>query len=172
MVDDVPHSEMESALAERLRVAMCVRGWRLALAESCTGGMLGAAVTSVAGASEYFVGGLVTYANEAKVRLLGVDRAVLARHGAVSDVVARRMAEGALRALGADVALAVTGIAGPSGGSADKPVGTVWFGLAVAGAGSPLARHARFGGERAQVRRAAVLAGLRWLLDVAREGST
>ena len=110
------------------------RGWKLAVAESCTGGLICSRLTDVPGASAVLTHGFVTYANEAKVGLLGVREESLAVHGAVSDVVAQEMAEGALRASGAQVAVAVTGIAGPSGGSAEKPVGTAWIGLAMAGA--------------------------------------
>lgn len=110
------------------------RGWKLAVAESCTGGLICSRLTDVPGASAVLTHGFVTYANEAKVGLLGVREESLAVHGAVSDVVAQEMAEGALRASGAQVAVAVTGIAGPGGGSAEKPVGTAWIGLAMAGA--------------------------------------
>ena len=110
------------------------RGWKLAVAESCTGGLICSRLTDVPGASAVLTHGFVTYANEAKVGLLGVREESLAEHGAVSQVVAQEMADGALRASGAQVAVAVTGIAGPGGGSAEKPVGTAWIGLAMAGA--------------------------------------
>lgn len=110
------------------------RGWKLAVAESCTGGLICSRLTDVPGASAVLTHGFVTYANEAKVGLLGVREESLAVHGAVSDVVAQEMAEGALRASGAQVAVAVTGIAGPGGGSVEKPVGSAWIGLAMAGA--------------------------------------
>jgi len=119
-------SSLEAAVVRVLRG----RGWTLALAESCTGGLIASRVTDVPGASAVFAHGFVTYANEAKVSVLGVPEELLAARGAVSEPVARAMAEGALRAGGADVAVAVTGIAGPDGGSAEKPVGTVFLALA------------------------------------------
>ncbi len=125
------------------------RGWRLATAESCTGGMIGAQVTAVPGSSASYVGGVVAYSNELKQRLLGVTGEVLAAHGAVSREAATAMAEGA-RALGAECGLAVTGIAGPSGASEDKPVGTVH--IAVVTPTAALHAHHRFPGDRAIVR--------------------
>jgi nicotinamide-nucleotide amidase len=115
-----------NALGDALRA----RGWRLATAESCTGGLLAGACTAPAGASDWFAAGFVTYANDAKSGLLGVPDALIARHGAVSAEVAAAMARGALAHAGVQLALSVTGIAGPGGGSAAKPVGTVWLGLA------------------------------------------
>ncbi len=125
------------------------RGWRLATAESCTGGLIGAAITSVPGSSAVYLGGVVSYADDLKRRLLGVPDALLAAHGAVSREAAEAMAAGA-RALGAECALAVTGVAGPDGGSEEKPVGTVHI-AAVTPAGVRHARH-RFPGDRAMVR--------------------
>jgi nicotinamide-nucleotide amidase len=109
------------------------RGWRLACAESCTGGLVAAHLTEIAGSSAVFEYGFVTYANAAKTAMLGVPEGMLAAHGAVSEPVARAMAEGALVRAAADAAVAITGIAGPGGGSPDKPVGLVHFGLAVRG---------------------------------------
>ena len=128
------------------------RGWMLATAESCTGGMVAAACTDLAGSSQWFERGFVSYSNAAKTELLGVPAELIAQHGAVSEAVARAMAEGALVHSHAQVSLAVTGVAGPSGGSADKPVGTVWFGWCVAGQTHSEVRH--FAGDRAAVRRA------------------
>ncbi len=122
-------SQLEAVVVRALRE----RRWLLATAESCTGGLIAARVTDVPGASEVFTHGFVTYADAAKEGVLGVGRELLAAHGAVSGPVARAMAEGALRVGGADVAVAVTGIAGPAGGSADKPVGTVFLALALRG---------------------------------------
>jgi nicotinamide-nucleotide amidase len=118
------------AQATALGDALRARGWRLATAESCTGGLLAGTCTAPAGASDWFAAGFVTYANEAKHDLLGVSAALIATHGAVSPEVADAMARGALAHADVQLALSVTGIAGPSGGSAAKPVGTVWLGLA------------------------------------------
>lgn len=153
------------ALAGRLGEALAERGWHLATAESCTGGWIAQSVTAIAGSSVWFEGGLVTYSNSAKVGLLGVDAALIERHGAVSAETAGAMAEGARRVLGVEMAVAVTGVAGPGGGSADKPVGTVWFGYAVAGRATLAERH-HFEGDRQAVRAAAVATALRRLLEL------
>jgi nicotinamide-nucleotide amidase len=146
--------EVVVSKAERLGAALRDRGWMLAKAESCTGGMIAAACTDLAGSSEWFERGFVTYANAAKTDLLGVDAALIEANGAVSEVVARAMAFGAVRHSRARVSVAVTGIAGPTGGSKDKPVGTVWFGYMVDG--RLTSETQRFDGDRAAVRRAAV----------------
>lgn len=125
-------------------------GWMMATAESCTGGLIAGACTDLSGSSNWFERGFVTYSNAAKVEMLGVDPALIATHGAVSEPVARAMAEGAVRHAHAQVSVAVTGVAGPTGGSADKPVGTVWFGWRVAGQTTSEMR--RFEGDRAAVR--------------------
>ncbi len=149
-------------LAERLRA----RGATMASAESCTGGLIAAACTELSGSSDWFERGFVTYSNAAKTDSLGVPAALIEAHGAVSEPVARAMAEGAVAHSAARHALAVTGVAGPTGGSADKPVGTVWFGWCTpAGLAS---EHRRFDGDRAAVRAQAVrhaLAGLLQRLD-------
>jgi nicotinamide-nucleotide amidase len=129
-------------------------GYMLATAESCTGGLISAACTSVAGSSDWFERGFVTYSNAAKTELLGVDAALIAEHGAVSEPVARAMAFGAIRHSKAQVSIAVTGVAGPTGGSAAKPVGTVWFGFSVHGTLHSEVQH--FAGDRAAVREATV----------------
>ena len=130
--------------------SLLARGWLLATAESCSGGLIAAACTDLAGSSQWFERGFVTYSNAAKVQCLGVPADLIERHGAVSEAVARAMAQGAVAHSAAQVALAVTGVAGPTGGSADKPVGTVWFGWQVQGATHSELR--RFAGDRAAVR--------------------
>jgi len=135
----------------------------IAVAESCTGGMLAAEITAEAGASKYFLGGVVCYSNESKVRDLAVSEEILRQHGAVSQATACAMAQGVRRRFSADLALAITGIAGPEGGSAEKPVGTVW--MAVATATTINAHHFLFKGDREMVRQAAVAWGLRLLRD-------
>ena len=147
------------ALLERLAGGLRARGWMLAAAESCTGGLIAAACTSLAGSSDWFERGFVTYSNAAKTDLLGVPGALIAQHGAVSAEVARAMADGALGRSRAQLAVAVTGVAGPGGGTALKPVGTVW--LAVAVAGSPArAELLQLAGDRADVRQQTVLRAL------------
>jgi len=146
---------------EQLAGLLLGRGWMLATAESCTGGMIAAACTDLAGSSAWFERGFVTYSNEAKTDLLGVLPSLLREHGAVSEPVVRAMAEGAGQRSLAQVAVAVSGVAGPAGGSADKPVGTVWFAFALDG--ELTSEELRFAGDRAAVRAAAVrhaLAGL------------
>ena len=147
------------SLAEALRS----RGERLATAESCTGGLIAAACTAVAGSSDWFERGFVTYTNAAKTELLGVDAALIAVHGAVSEPVALAMAAGALACSPAQWAVAVTGIAGPGGAVPGKPVGTVW--LAWGRAGAVQAECLHLPGDRAAVREATVHAALARLLD-------
>lgn len=164
--------ELTTALAQ----ALMQHGWMLATAESCTGGLIAARCTDLAGSSDWFERGFVTYSNEAKHELLGVDHALIAEHGAVSEAVAQAMALGALRHSQAQVAVAVTGIAGPTGGSDDKPVGTVWFAWALPSDTGPTlgaetawvkTECQRFDGDRAAVREATVHHALdtlvRWL---------
>ena len=153
-----------SALCQQLATALQASGWLLATAESCTGGMIAAACTDLAGSSNWFERGFVTYSNEAKTELLGVDPALIAAQGAVSEVVARAMAFGAIRHSHAQVSVAVTGVAGPAGGSQDKPVGTVWFGFQVDGRLTSETRH--FAGDRAAVRAATVRHALNRLLEL------
>lgn len=158
-------------LVEDLAAALLARGWMLATAESCTGGLIAGACTDLAGSSHWLERGFVSYSNAAKTELLGVDAALIARHGAVSEPVARAMAQGALHHSKAQCALAVTGIAGPGGGSADKPVGTVWFAWATPQGVRSDMQH--FDGDRAQVRSATVqhsLAVLLRLVQAAPEG--
>ena len=150
-------------LAQALRAA----GLKLATAESCTGGLIAAACTAVAGSSDWFERGFVTYSNEAKAELLGVPAALIASFGAVSAEVACAMAEGALARSHAQLAVAVTGIAGPGGGSPAKPVGTVWLALAQSGRGAS-AELLQLAGDRAAVREQTVHAALARLRASAR----
>ena len=156
-------------LAEQLGEALCERAMMLAAAESCTGGWVAQTLTSVAGSSRWFDRGFVTYSNAAKQEMLGVDPATLARHGAVSEATAREMAEGALSHSHAQVAVAITGIAGPGGGSLEKPVGSVWLAWSALGRPSR-ARLEHFMGNREAVRRQAVAAALRGVLDFLGDG--
>jgi len=138
-------------LAERLSSAAAAGGLTVATAESCTGGLLAATITDLPGASEHYAGGIVAYANDVKVHHLGVDPAELESRGAVSEAVALQMASGACRRFSADVAMAVTGIAGPGGGTPEKPVGTVWMAVGLSD-GTGRAQRARFAGNRSAVR--------------------
>lgn len=156
MTSDIP------ALCAELADRLLERGWMLATAESCTGGLIAAACTELSGSSRWFERGFVTYSNEAKTESLGIDPALLQAHGAVSEVVARAMAFGALRHSHAQASVAVTGIAGPTGGSAEKPVGTVWFGFSVDG--RLHSEMVRFDGDRQAVRQATVAHALERLL--------
>lgn len=159
MSDALNVSSEVAALAERLKD----HRWRLVTAESCTGGLIAASCTDLSGASDWFERGFVTYSNESKTEMLGVDAALIAQHGAVSEAVARAMAKGALAHSRADIAVAVTGVAGPTGGSADKPVGTVWLAWALR-RGIVHTELLQLPGDRATVRAATVahaLAGVR-----------
>ena len=157
-------SKDTQSLCEELARRLQARGWMLATAESCTGGMIAAACTDLSGSSNWFERGFVTYSNEAKSELLGVDPGLIAQHGSVSEVVARAMAFGAVRHAHAQVGAAVTGVAGPTGGTPQKPVGTVWFGFQVDGQLTSETR--RFDGDRAAVRDATVQHALRRLLEL------
>lgn len=154
-------------LAQRLGRLCQQLGVEVTAAESCTGGGIASAITSTAGSSGYFTTGYVTYSNAAKTRLLGVPETTLSAHGAVSEEVVKAMVQGACRESGADLGVAVSGVAGPEGGSADKPVGTVW--LAWGGVNDQQAECFHFPGDRQAVREQAVrqaLAGLVVRLDV------
>lgn len=150
------------ARSQQLVEALIDAGKTLATAESCTGGWIAKALTDVAGSSACFGYGVVSYSNAAKTALLGVDETTLTEHGAVSEAVVRAMAAGVLERSGADFAVAVSGVAGPDGGSADKPVGTVWFAWAGRGDGGVVVDAARlnFDGNREQVRRDTVVHAL------------
>ena len=143
---------------------MLQKGLFLATAESCTGGMMAAACTDLAGSSAWFERGFVSYSNAAKTQMLGVDAALIEQHGAVSEPVARAMAFGAIRHSAAQVSVAVTGVAGPTGGSAAKPVGTVWFGFSVTG--QLLSEQRCFSGDRAAVRLATVQHAFKRLIEL------
>ena len=168
-------TQTTSTGVEALAQALLQHGWMLATAESCTGGLIAARCTDLAGSSQWLERGFVTYSNEAKHEMLGVDNALIAQHGAVSEPVAQAMALGALRHSRAQVSVAVTGVAGPSGGSADKPVGMVWFSWALpSDAGPTLGAETawvktevmHFAGDRAAVREATVQHALRTLLQL------
>ncbi|HAG75618.1 MAG TPA: nicotinamide-nucleotide amidase [Thauera sp.] len=153
-------------LAQQVGQALGARGWQLATAESCTGGWIAEAVTAIGGSSAWFDRGFVTYSNEAKIDMLGVSAHTLATQGAVSEATVREMAAGALDRSIATVAVAVSGIAGPSGGSPAKPVGTVCIGWALrAGEQSALTLH--FAGDRSAVRRQTVIRALQGVLALA-----
>lgn len=152
-----------ATVEEQVHAELIRRGQTLAVAESCTGGKIASKFTAMAGASHYFLAGLTTYSNEAKINLLGVSPATLAAHGAVSEATVREMAEGVRRVTGADYAVATTGIAGPTGGSAEKPVGTVWF--AVSGPKGTAATCHLCGTDRGQVIDRATAYAIRMLRD-------
>jgi len=153
-------ASLAAAVAERL----LAKGWMLATAESCTGGLIAGACTDLSGSSTWFERGFVTYSNAAKTELLGVDAMLIDAQGAVSEPVARAMAEGAVARSHAQVAVSVTGVAGPTGGSVEKLVGTVWFGWSVGG--QVRTQHRRFEGDRAAVRAATVQHALQVLRDL------
>jgi len=146
-------------LAARLVMLCRAKGVTIATAESCTGGLIAGAITAIPGSSAVLERGFVTYSNAAKTEMLGVPAALIDSEGAVSEPVARRMAEGALAHSAADIAVSVTGIAGPGGGSAAKPVGLVWFGFARRGATTRTLKQV-FPGDRSEVRRGAVVQAL------------
>lgn len=150
-------------MLEQLAAALLARKQTLATAESCTGGLVGAALTALPGSSAWYRGGVVAYANDLKIRLLGVPAETLAAHGAVSLETARAMAQGARAAAAADFAVSITGIAGPAGGTPEKPVGLVFVGVAAPHGTATFKHH--FSGSRADIRQAATEAALRHLLE-------
>jgi nicotinamide-nucleotide amidase len=161
-------------LSADLGQALLAKGWQLALAESCTGGMVAQAVTAIAGSSAWFDRGFVTYSNEAKVDMLSVPHALIQAHGAVSEPVAQAMATGAIQHSLAHISAAVTGIAGPTGGSLQKPVGTVCFAWAIRGDSDQAERLVvetrYFAGDRAAIRQQAASHVLTGLLSLVRTG--
>ncbi|MBW0170099.1 MAG: CinA family protein [Hydrogenophaga sp.] len=156
-------ADITPALVAQLARELKARGLMMATAESCTGGLIAGACTEVSGSSEWFERGFVTYSNEAKHELLGVPAELIAQHGAVSEPVARAMAAGAVAHSPTQLAVAVTGVAGPTGGSPAKPVGTVWFGWATPA--GVFTEHQRFDGDRSAVRQATVRHALAGLLQ-------
>src|SRR5690606_7943609 len=157
-------AELES-LARRLGEALAARGWTAATAESCTGGWISKAITDIAGSSRWFGAGYVVYSNDAKTKTLGVPAELIAEAGAVSEPVVTALAEAARERAGADIAVAVSGIAGPGGGTPEKPVGTVWF--AWAGPHGTVTERQQFDGDREAVRRQTVALALEGLIDAA-----
>jgi PncC family amidohydrolase len=154
-------------MSEKRILDLCVRrGWKLAVAESCTGGLIGARLTSVSGSSAYFTGGVIAYSNDLKMGLLGVPIGLLESEGAVSGLVVEAMAMGAVMAGAADCGIAVTGVAGPDGGTDEKPVGTVWIGVALPS--GTTSRMYRFDGDREAVRQQTVDAALQLFLEAAK----
>lgn len=151
-------------LVQQLAAALLQRGYRLALAESCTGGLVAAHCTSLAGSSAWFERGWVTYSNTAKHEMLGVPNELLIEHGAVSLPVAERMASASLDRANADMAVSITGVAGPGGGSVEKPVGTVCFAVAQ-GQKDVISVQKLFAGDRQDIRQQAVLQALQMLLE-------
>jgi nicotinamide-nucleotide amidase len=158
-----------ASLASAVLSRLATLGWTLGVAESCTGGLLGARLTAVPGSSATFLGGVISYANEVKTSMLGVPAVTLQAEGAVSEPVARSMAEGAARAAEASVGVAITGVAGPGGGSPHRPVGTVWFGL-VSPATGTVAERVQFPGGRDEIRHRAAQHALRLIYQAAEKG--
>jgi nicotinamide-nucleotide amidase len=162
------YGDGDAALPEVLAARLAASGRTVATAESCTGGMVGQLLTQVAGSSAYYRGGAIAYAYEEKVRMLGVAQATLDAHGAVSEECVRAMAEGARERFGTDLAVAISGIAGPGGGTPDKPVGLVWLALA-AGDRPTVTRRIDFPGSRDWIRTLSAWWALRMLLDAVPE---
>jgi nicotinamide-nucleotide amidase len=169
MAENVTEAEL-TALGAEVGQALAGAGVMLATAESCTGGWVGRAITSVSGSANWYERGFITYSEAAKREMLGVSAEVLQQHGAVSEPTARAMAQGALAHSHAQVALAVTGIAGPTGGSEDKPVGMVWFAWAANGRPTQAVCH-MLDGDRETIRRQSVAIALRGLLNVLTGGN-
>ncbi len=157
------------ALAADVVSACRARGWRVATAESCTGGLVAAALTAIAGASDVVERGFVTYSNEAKIEMLGVARETIAAHGAVSAETTLAMARGAVARAAADLAVSITGVAGPGGGTAQKPVGLIYLGVVAKGGGVKVERRV-FPGDRTEIRQAALIRALELLREEAKSG--
>ena len=161
---------MTETLARQLGDKLRQRDLKVTTVESCTGGGLASAITDIAGSSGWFDMGFVTYSNNAKQQLVGVSEFTLIKFGAVSEHVVQEMAEGALACSGADIAVAVSGVAGPSGGTKEKPVGTVWFAWAQKD-GDTITQLHHYHGGRAEVRNQAVMAALRGLLELVNQST-
>ena len=161
--EDFSEPQELHAIVQQLAQALTERGWMMATAESCTGGMIAAACTDLPGSSRWFDRGFVTYSNAAKTEMLGVPAELIAKHGAVSEAVVRSMAEGAAKHAGVPVAVAVTGVAGPDGGSPDKPVGTVWIATYCAGIITAHCLHLQ--GSRADIRAATSMQALQGVIS-------
>ena len=161
----MPLDDSQMRLAAELGRQLLARGWRVAAAESCTGGLVAGAITAIAGSSDWFERGFITYSNAAKSEMLGVPTELIDKHGAVSEPVAAAMAAGAVASSAADCALSVTGVAGPGGGTATKPVGMVCFGWIARGS-QPRTATLHLPGDRAAVRDASVEASLSGLLEL------
>jgi nicotinamide-nucleotide amidase len=168
LISDQALYQLAEEVGRRARAA----GWRIVTAESCTAGWITKALTDIPGSSGWVDSGYVTYSNTAKVRDVGVSKRTLDEHGAVSEGAVREMANGALRAAGVEMAIAVSGIAGPDGGTAEKPVGTVWFAVATPEARGPatVSERCQFAGDRDQVRRQSVDYALRLALRMLGSG--
>jgi nicotinamide-nucleotide amidase len=162
------YSDIIYSLSELVGKQLLARDWRVATAESCTGGGIAAAITKVAGSSAWFEYGIVSYADEAKKKLLHVKTKDLEKHGAVSKVVVKEMAKGMLAVSGADIVVAVSGIAGPTGGSLEKPVGSVWFAWALAD-GRISTQYFCFVGQRNEIQQQSIAQGLRGLIELLRQ---
>ncbi|MDM3870300.1 nicotinamide-nucleotide amidase [Porticoccus sp. W117] len=163
-------SDSSNSLAQQLGDVLMRRGWQVTCAESCTGGGVAEAITSVPGSSRWFEAGFVTYSNAVKQQLLGVSGDTLASHGAVSEAVVREMAQGAQAFANADLAVAISGVAGPDGGSEGKPIGTVWFAWQL-GDASCASEMCHFSGDRQSVRQQAVVHALNGILMIANSSS-
>jgi PncC family amidohydrolase len=156
---------MNDLLEARVGELLGTRGWTVCTAESCTGGLIAHRLTNIAGSSRYVLGGIVSYSNAAKQKLLGVHEATLIAHGAVSEETAAEMVEGVRAVFDADVAVSITGIAGPGGGSVEKPVGLTYIGLLLRGKEPQVRRHV-WQGDREAVKNASANAALAWIVEV------
>ncbi|MBC6414367.1 MAG: CinA family protein [Chromatiales bacterium] len=170
MPDTLDDKSLYDTISNRLATILRARGMRLATAESCTGGWIAKACTDIPGSSAWFSAGLVTYSNEAKQTVLGIDASLLSEHGAVSYQVVAQMLDHTLgKVTDADIAVAVSGIAGPDGGCAAKPVGTIWLGWQLRG-GTPRIRHFNFVGSRSDIRRTTVAHAVQGIVQLLQEG--